>query len=140
MTLAVAKAQGYEVLSGPYTLREEKLMLRALDQLQQTPSIPHMVVRENGNWYIMRKGMMEVPPESDSDPTPVREPRQRLQVSFSGPLSRIIATIAKDRYKGVKSLAVEEACIAAYAPEDVKLQMLFRREAQQVMKKAGTTS
>lgn len=134
MTLEEAQKQGYEVLSGPYTRREEKMMLAAKDALDQNGTIRYKVLLTGFRWYILRQGMIEIPPESQA-PDPPRERRVRLQVQVSASVQDLVRPIALRKFQGSLGLLVEEALIEKYASNNDKLKMEFRREVREVMKR-----
>lgn len=63
MTLSEATKAGYKILSGPYRIpHQERMMLAALDSLGKKE---HKVVTSGTSWYIVRKHMLEVEPETE---------------------------------------------------------------------------
>jgi hypothetical protein len=132
VTLEEAQAQGYEVLSGPYTQREEQMMLSAKEALDQNPSIRSKLVTLSNRWYLVRTDMIEVPPEVEGAPS---KRRVRLQVVVNETLMGFVKSDARRRFRGSLGLAVEEALIKKYAPHDRQLMEQFRRSVREVVKR-----
>lgn len=142
-TLKDALDEGYEILAGPFRASEEDMMLRVLDDLDKTPSIHHRCADEKGKWYVLRKGMLVVPPDIEDDDIPAGEPLPRRRLHSPVTLNIIAAAQrrADIEYRGILALAIEEAVIARYAPNDDALKIEFRRSTKQLLtrhKRHGT--
>lgn len=108
-------------------------MLKAQADLDRTPSIKYKVVIIKAQWYILRRGMLPVCPESEIAEVP-RQKRIRLQVQFSPTVMALITPEAARRFQGSLGLLIEEALLEKYASGNEKMMMEFRREVREVVR------